>query len=550
MPITTATVAAVGGGTGCSTVPWMTEKLRLASYAEAEADRIVATLFDWLRIPSISADPDRAGDVRASAEFCARLLRDAGLEHVTILEPPAAEDAPGADGPDGVHGGEDPAGLVHGERPDGVKRATGPEDADGAGGPEGAQGAGGPEGARVAGGPAGAVAVAGPAVYGDWLHAGPDAPTVLVYGHHDVQPVDPLELWTSPPFCPVIVDGECRARGAVDDKGQTLYQIEAARGLLAANGVLPVNLKFIVEGEEEIGSPHFEALLAREAQRLACDVIVVSDTDMLAPDVPSITVGMRGLVAFDVDIVTSTTDLHSGTWGGTVPNAALVAAQLAAALHDADGRVTLPRFYDRVRPLSPAEQASLAAQPFDKGVFMSQAGVRALVGEVGFSPIERTTVRPTAEVVGLTGGYHGPGIKTIVPATANLKVALRLVPDQRPAEVTTAFREWLATQVPSGVAVTVAAEGAVAPALTPVNHPAMGALVRAIERVWGKAPLFTRAGGSGPEEALGRLLAAPVLFLGIGLPDDRYHAPNERMVMAQFWKGLLAAGELLAELGG
>ncbi len=279
LPITKATVAAIGAATGCSTVPWMTEKLRLASYAEIEADRIVATLFDWLRIPSISADPDRAGDVRSSAEFCAQLLRDAGLEHVAIIDPDAAD---GADSPDGA------------ERTN-----------------------------------------AGPAVYGDWLHAGADAPTVLVYGHHDVQPVDPVELWTSPPFSPVIVDGECRARGAVDDKGQTLYQIEAARGLLTAGGALPVNLKFIIEGEEEIGSPHFEGLLAREAQRLACDVIVVSDTDMLAPDVPSITVGMRGLVAFDVDIVTSTTDLHSGTWGGTVPNAALAAAQLAAALHDA-----------------------------------------------------------------------------------------------------------------------------------------------------------------------------------------------------------------------
>ncbi|MDQ6614364.1 MAG: dipeptidase [Actinomycetota bacterium] len=462
----------------------MTAELRLARYAEAEADRIVETLFDWLRIPSISAHPERAEDVRASAEFCAHLLKEAGLENVALIEPPA------------------PSGR------------------------------------------------AGPAVYGDWLHAGAGAPTVLVYGHHDVQPVDPVHLWTSPPFSPVIVDGECRARGAVDDKGQTLYQIEAARGLLAADGVLPVNLKFIIEGEEEVGSPHFEALLAQEAPRLACDVIVVSDTGMLAPDVPSITVGMRGLVAFDVELVTSTTDLHSGSWGGTVPNAARVAAELAAALHDADGRVTLPGFYDRIRPLSPAEQASLAAQPFDEAAFMGQAGVRALTGEAGYTPIERTTVRPTAEVVGLTGGYHGPGIKTIVPATANLKIAFRLVPDQRPAEVAAAFQEWLAERVPAGVAVTVTPEGGVAPALTPVEHPALAALVRAIERVWGTAPLFTRCGGSGPEEALGRVLGAPVLFLGIALPDDRYHAPNERMVMAQFWKGLLAAGELLAELGG
>jgi len=456
----------------------MASDLRLAAYADAEGERIVATLFEWLRIPSISAHPERVADVRSSAEFCARILRDAGLENVALL-------------------GNDE----------------------------------------------------GPAVYGDWLHAGPDRPTVLVYGHHDVQPVDPVEQWTSPPFSPVIVDGECRARGAVDDKGQVLYQIEAARGLLAADGALPVNLKFIVEGEEEIGSPHFEALLVAEADRLACDVIVVSDTGMLAPDVPSITTGMRGLVAFDIDLVTSTTDLHSGQWGGAVPNAARVAAELVAALHDPAGRVAIPGFYDGVHPLIAAEEASLAAQPFDEALFMSQAGVRALVGEAGYTPIERTTTRPTAEVVGLSGGYRGPGIKTIVPATANVKVAFRLVPDQRPDQVTAAFGAWLAARIPDGVAVTVTPEGGVAPALTPVDHPAMGALVRAIERVWGKAPLFTRTGGSGPEEAIGRVLSAPVLFLGIALPDDRYHAPNERMVMGQFWKGLLAAGELLGELG-
>jgi len=457
----------------------------LAGFARTDADRILATLFDWLRIPSISAHPERAADVRTSAEFCAHMLRDAGLDNVTLLDPPS----PPGDG------------------------------------------------------------AAGPAVYGDWLHAGPEAPTVLVYGHHDVQPVDPIDLWTSPPFSPVIVEGECRARGAVDDKGQVLYEIEAARGLLAADGVLPVNLKFIIEGEEEIGSPHFEALLRQESQRLACDVIVVSDTGMIAPDVPSITVGMRGLVAFSVDLVTSTTDLHSGTWGGTVPNAARVAAQLAAALHDGDGRVTLPRFYQQVRPLSPTEAASQAALPFDEAEFMAQSGVGALVGEAGYTPTERTTTRPTAEVVGISSGYQGAGIKTIVPATANLKITFRLVPDQRPGEVTAAFEEWLAVHLPLGVSATVTAEGGVAPALTPVEHPAMGALVRAIEAVWGTSPLFTRSGGSGPEEALGRVLSSPVLFLGIALPDDRYHAPNERMVMAQFWKGLLAAGQLLAELG-
>jgi acetylornithine deacetylase/succinyl-diaminopimelate desuccinylase-like protein len=237
-------------------------------------------------------------------------------------------------------------------------------------------------------------------------------------------------------------------------------------------------------------------------------------------------------------------------WGGSVPNAARIAARLAAGLVDDDGRVTLPGFYDRVRSLSKEEQASLDAQPFDEEAFRAAAGgVRYLEGEKGFSPLEQVGVRPTAEVVGIHSGYGGPGIKTIVPATAGFKVAFRLVPDQQPGEVEPAFRAWLADRVPEGVTVEVTPEGGVAPALTPIDHPSMRALVRAIERVWGAAPLFTREGGSGPEEALGRILDAPVLFLGVGLPGDRIHAPNERMVMDQFWKGLLAAGELLLELG-
>jgi acetylornithine deacetylase/succinyl-diaminopimelate desuccinylase-like protein len=454
--------------------------LALSAYCAAEHDRVVDTLFEWLRIPSISADPAMVGEVRRSAEFCAGLMQEAGLADVGLLESAGA-----------------------------------------------------------------------PAAYGEWLAAGPGAPTVLVYGHHDVQPVDPLGEWTSPPFDPVIVDGECRARGAIDDKGQTLYQIEAARGLLRSAGHLPVNLKVLVEGEEEVGSPHFEDLLDREAERLRCDVVVISDTGMISPEVPSTTLGMRGLVAFDVALRSAALDLHSGMWGGTVPNSALIAGRLVAGLHDADGRVTLPGFYDRVRPLSDVENESLASQPFDEAEFRATAGgVAYLEGEAGFSPLERIGVRPTAEVVGLHSGYGGPGIKTIVPATAGFKVAFRLVPDQRPEEVEPAFRAWLAERVPAGVEVTVTPEGRVAPALTPVDHPAVGALSRVIERVWGHWPLYTREGGSGPEESMSRILGAPLLFLGVGLPGDRMHAPNERMVMGQFWKGLMAAGELLIELGG
>jgi acetylornithine deacetylase/succinyl-diaminopimelate desuccinylase-like protein len=454
----------------------------LTAYLESNRQRITEALFAWLRIPSISADPQRAGEVVESAEFVAEQLRLAGLENIQLLP---------------TRGGK-----------------------------------------------------GGPAVYADWLHAGPKVPTVVVYGHHDVQPVDPLDEWTSPPFVPVIVDGELRARGAIDDKGQVLYEIEAARGLLQGKGSLPVNLKFLVEGEEEVGSPNFEALLHDQADLLACDIVVVSDTGMISPEVPSATVSMRGLVAFDVALRTASIDLHSGMWGGTVPNAAAVAADVVAALHDEGRRVTIPGFYDKVRTLTPVEQTSIDAQPYDEAAFRAQAGgVGYLIGEEGYSPLERVGVRPTAEVVGIHSGYGGPGIKTIVPATAGFKVALRLVPDQEPEEITKAFEAWLADHLPAGIEVTVTPEGGVAPALTPVDHPAVQALAAAIERVWGKAPLYTREGGSGPEEALGRVLDAPVLFLGVGLPDDRIHAPNERMVMDQFWKGLLAAGELLVELG-
>ena len=451
--------------------------LALAGWIDTEADRIVADLLEWLRVPSISAQPHHAGDVQRSAEVTADLLRRAGMEHVEVLETAGA-----------------------------------------------------------------------PAVYADHLHAGPDAPTALVYGHHDVQPTDPLDEWRSPPFEPVVADGECRGRGAVDDKGQVMYQIEAARGLLATTGRLPVNLRFLVEGEEEVGSPHFEALLVAERDRLACDVVVVSDTDMWAPEVPSVCVGMRGLVSFHIDVRTAASDLHSGLFGGAVPNPAHLIARMVAGLHDADGRVAVPGFYDDVRPLTEAEEESLRRIPVDEEAWRAMAGVGRLEGEAGRSLLERIWTRPTCDVVGIGVGYTGEGMKTIIPARGSFKVTFRLVPDQRPDAVAGAFEGWLRGRVPPGVDVDVRPEGAVAPALTPVDHPAMGALCRAVERVWGAAPLFTRIGGSGPEEALGRVLEAPVLYLGVALPDDRFHAPNERMVMDQFWKGLLAAGELWREL--
>lgn len=387
-----------------------------------------------------------------------------------------------------------------------------------------------------------------PSVYGEWLGAGPDAPTILVYGHHDVQPVDPVEDWTSPPFTATVRDGQLFARGSVDDKGQVIYHLEVVRALLARDGALPVNLKFVIEGEEEFGSPNFEALLVEHADLLACDVVVVSDTGMLSVEEPSMCVGMRGLAGFDVHLRTASTDLHSGVFGGAVVNPAHLVARLVAALHDDAGRVTIPGFYADVRELSAAERAAMESLPYDENEFRRHAGGAPLAGEAGRSTYERTGSRPTAEVVGIHAGYAGDGMKTIVPSTANLKVTFRLVPDQDPDAIARGFIDWLRARVPAGVDCHIEEEGRVRPALTPVEHPAVRAASVAIERVWGRAPYLVREGGSGPEEPLGRVLAAPVVFLGVGLPDDNIHAPNERIVLDQFWKGLLAVGELWFEL--
>ena len=387
-----------------------------------------------------------------------------------------------------------------------------------------------------------------PSVYGDWLHAGPDAPTVVVYGHHDVQPVDPVSDWDSPPFEATERDGQLFARGSVDDKGQVLYHLEAIRALLTRDGTLPINLKLVIEGEEEFGSPNFEDLLISNKELLYCDVVIVSDTGMLSISEPSMCIGMRGLAGFDIHIRSSDTDLHSGVFGGAVLNPSHLAAQIVASLHDSDGRVAIPGFYDSVLELSVDEKLAMEALPFNEADFRRAAGGAPLFGEAGRSTLERTGSRPTGEVVGISSGYSGVGVKTIVPSTANIKITFRLVPNQDPDQIAELFHAWLRPLMPEGVEVEVWEEGRVSPALTPINHPAVKAASRSIEKVWGKAPYLVREGGSGPEEALGRILEAPVVFLGVGLPDDNIHAPNERIVLEQFWRGLLAVGELWFEL--
>jgi len=380
-----------------------------------------------------------------------------------------------------------------------------------------------------------------PAVYAEWLGAGAQAPTITVYGHHDVQPVDPLELWTSPPFEPTVRDGCLYARGASDDKGQIHFQLAAIRHLLAADGGLPVNLKFFVEGEEEAGSPGIDAFLAEHADRLACDLIFVSDTGMYAADVPSLVTAMRGLMYFQVDLRTATSDLHSGEFGGTVPNAVAALVELLSKLKDADGRIAVPGWYDDVLDLTEAERAQFAALPFDAGAFQRTAGVLALPGERGWSPLERIGGRPSADVCGVWGGYTGIGSKTVIPAEAHAKVSFRLVSDQDPSTLRPLFERWVTENAPEGAEVGVQWLHGVKPCRTPLDHPGNQAARRAVARAWGIEPLFTREGGSGPERALSDALDASCVYLGVMLPEDHIHAPNERLNLANYFNGVRAA---------
>ena len=447
-------------------------------YVEAHRQRLLDDLDAWLRIPSVSADPERAEDVRRSAEWAAAALRRAGFGTVEIWETD-----------DGGH----------------------------------------------------------PAVYAERLVAA-DKPTVVVYGHHDVQPVDPVELWVSPPFEPTIRGDDLFARGAVDDKGQVLFHLLGLEAALACYGEIDVNLKVLVEGEEEIGSPHFAALLRRERERLSCDVVVVSDTGIFDKDTPSMCVGMRGLVFAQVDVYGPEVDLHSGSFGGGVPNPATEVARLCAALHDGDNKVTIPGFYDRVVALTDRERELMAALPFDESAWLADATSTATWGESGYSTLERVGARPTAEVNGIWGGYTGPGQKTIIPAEAHAKISFRLVADQEPAEIENAVRAWVAAQLPPGLRHEIAFFGGVRPCLTPLDHPAVRAATAAMEQAFGSRILYTREGGSGPEADLAEVLEAPVVFLGVGLPDDRIHAPNEKVNLGNLMTGAVAAAYLWREL--
>lgn len=388
-----------------------------------------------------------------------------------------------------------------------------------------------------------------PAVFACWPAADPEAPTVLVYGHHDVQPVDPIERWQHPPFEPVISGDEIRGRGASDDKGQVLMHLLAVKAHLAATGrnAPDVTLKLFVEGEEESGSPHLRKLLDDHRNDLDCDLVVFTDTALHERDAPTVNTGQRGVLAGEITFFGGTDDVHSGRAGGAVPNPATALARLIAALHDEDGRIQLPGFYDDVREPTAQERADYAELPFDEQKWLAHngGGAQALHGEPGYTTLERIWVRPTAEVNGISGGYTGPGFKTIVPASATAKISFRLVPDQLPENVADQLKVFVAKHAPPGIRAEVSFRGDGVPpyAISP-DDPANATVKEAMELAFGGPVRFARAGGSGPAAVLQAWLGVPLVYLGATLPDDRVHAPNERVVVPLLLKGAEAAAHL------
>jgi len=388
-----------------------------------------------------------------------------------------------------------------------------------------------------------------PVVYADWLHAA-GKPTALVYGHYDVQPAEPLELWTTGAFDPTVRNGELYARGAVDDKGQVFMHLKALEAHLKTTGRLPVNIRLLIEGEEEIGSPNLDAFVAKHKDMLKADVVVISDTAMIAKDAPGITVGLRGLVYFQIDMEVAKSDLHSGGFGGAIENPAMALAQLLAKLKDRNGRIAIPGFYDDVRRLPADERRALARLPFSERKFQKDLGAPALFGEKGFTTLERLWARPTLEVNGVYSGFIGEGAKTVLPCRAMAKVSMRLVPNQDPGKIARLFVQHVKRLAPKTVRLKVTeVSGRGTPWLVPTNHPSLQAVARAIEKGFGKRPVYTRTGGTIPVVAtLDRLLKAPILLMGIGLPDENAHAPNEKLDLDNLHHGMLSAAYLFEEL--
>lgn len=375
------------------------------------------------------------------------------------------------------------------------------------------------------------------------------APTVLVYGHYDVQPPEPLDEWVSPPFTPTRRDGSIYARGAADDKGQLLTHVFSAEAWNVVRGGLPVNVKYLIEGEEEVGSRSLAKFIVDEGQRLACDCLVVSDGCQFAPGQPAITYGLRGIVYYDLELTGPNRDLHSGSFGGSVTNPANALARLLDAVVDQRGKVQIPGFYDDVVPISEQERRQLALLPFDEEQYWARLGVSDAAGEPGYTTLERRWARPTFDVCGLSSGYQGKGAMTIVPSKASAKISFRLVPNQDPNKVGEALRSMLAELCPPGVKMELSELSGSPGLLVPLDSPYIQAAARAIERTFGRSPVFTREGGSIPiVAALHKTLKADTLLLGWGQDDDNTHGPNEKFSLADFHRGIRASARLWQEL--
>jgi acetylornithine deacetylase/succinyl-diaminopimelate desuccinylase-like protein len=446
-------------------------------FINTHRDKYVDELKAYLAIPSISALPEHAADVRRCAEWTVEELQRIGMQNVRAIET-------------GGH----------------------------------------------------------PIVYADWLGA-EGAPTILFYGHYDVQPVDPVDLWESPPFEATVRDGEIYARGSADDKGQVFMHFKAIEAHLKQTGRLPVNIKVIIEGEEEVGSKHLDEFVAANRELLAADVVVISDSPMFDRGIPSICYGLRGLVYMQIDLRGTKTDLHSGSFGGAVANPNMVLAQILAQMKDKGGRIKVPGFYDDVRELTAEEREQWKRLPFNEKRYAKEIGAPKLFGESGYTTLERVWARPTLEVNGMAGGFIGEGAKTVIPAVAFAKVSMRLVPNQDPDKIAQLFEDYVRKIAPKTVEVKVTRMHGGKPWMTEFDNPFVQAAGRAIEKGFGKAPVFNREGGSIPVVAtFQEILGLPSVLFGVGLPDENAHAPNEKLDLQNFHGGVIASAYLYDEV--
>ncbi len=447
------------------------------NYLKTNRPRFLDELIEFLKIPSISTDPNHTASMLVAAEWLAEKLNRTGLENTQIIS---------------------------------------------------TQGH--------------------PAVYADYLHAGPHQPTMLIYGHYDVQPPDPLDLWMTDPFSPAIIGDHIYARGSSDMKGQILASIFALESIFK-NGSLPVNIKYLIEGEEEIGSPSLSALLEDNRQLLSADFSLNLDAGMAGPDLPTIVTGLRGLAYFELTVYGPRQDLHSGVYGGVVKNPAIALAEIISGMHDSSGKITLPGFYDDVIELTAEERRQFSELPEDDYFYLVQTGAPELFGEHGFSAAERIGARPTLDVNGFISGFTGLGSKTIIPSWAKAKISTRLVPNQNPVSVRQSLESYLNRHAPAGVTWELVAMAGGSPYLAPDEIPGRQALISALKSVWGKNPIFKREGGSIPVvNEMKTILGIDSLLTGFGLPDDRVHSPNERLHLPTWYKGIEALVQFLYNL--